>query len=296
MASAGAAMRPAAAAARPPPRRVPAATRMGRRRRRRRDAAAAGAVAAKPPPPTSRRCRRAASTVPLYATRQSLMALMARHMRRPPRPPAARGPPRQVHAARERVHVGALHAHIVDADLGVGHTAAVPALGVRLALRLPVAARGTCGRGRRRAAARGGGRVRRGARARPPLLPGRRHWRGIAVPPHLGPSGAVGVRARGRGQPLLPAPHARTPAAGRRGAAWSSAGPLPHRVRRRGRPRPPPTPPSPPRHSRRPMAASWCSRCDLPSPGNQERGRAGGGARPWPRRSGSAFRQPSPAS
>ncbi|GIL91231.1 hypothetical protein Vretifemale_18915, partial [Volvox reticuliferus] len=46
----------------------------------------------------------------------------------------------QVDAAREGVHVRPLHARIVNADLGVGHTAAETGLGVGLTLRLPVAA------------------------------------------------------------------------------------------------------------------------------------------------------------
>jgi hypothetical protein len=53
--------------------------------------------------------------------------------------------PGQVHAVGEGVHVRPLHAHIIDADLGVGHTTAVPGLGVRLPLTLPVAACWTCG-------------------------------------------------------------------------------------------------------------------------------------------------------
>ena len=42
----------------------------------------------------------------------------------------------EVHAVREHVHVSALHADIIDADLGVWHTAAEAGLGVCLALGL----------------------------------------------------------------------------------------------------------------------------------------------------------------
>lgn len=78
-------------------------------------------------------------------------------LRRPPHlkpsPRNATGhTPRQVDAAGEGVHISPLHAHIVDADLGVRHTAAVPALGVRLTLRLPVAARRPCARSNTRSA------------------------------------------------------------------------------------------------------------------------------------------------
>ena len=53
--------------------------------------------------------------------------------------------PHEVHAVREIVDAGLFGAHIVDADLGVGHTAAKARLGVRLALDLPVAAGRTYG-------------------------------------------------------------------------------------------------------------------------------------------------------
>ena len=46
-------------------------------------------------------------------------------------------------AERELVDSGLLAAQIVDADLGVGHTAAEARLGVRLVLAVAVATRGT---------------------------------------------------------------------------------------------------------------------------------------------------------
>ncbi len=42
------------------------------------------------------------------------------------------------------VHVCLLHTHIVNADLGVGHTTVVARFGVRLVLDLPVAPRWAC--------------------------------------------------------------------------------------------------------------------------------------------------------
>lgn len=48
--------------------------------------------------------------------------------------------PGHVDAGGEHVHIGALLSGVVDADLGVGHTAAVAGLGVGLALLLAVAA------------------------------------------------------------------------------------------------------------------------------------------------------------
>jgi hypothetical protein len=53
-------------------------------------------------------------------------------------------PRHQVHAVREFIHSLLLHAHIVDADLGIGHTPAEARLGVRLVLDLPVASSRTC--------------------------------------------------------------------------------------------------------------------------------------------------------
>lgn len=48
-------------------------------------------------------------------------------------------PRHEVHAVGELLNALPLHADIVDADLGVGDTAAVAGLGVRLVLDLPVA-------------------------------------------------------------------------------------------------------------------------------------------------------------
>jgi hypothetical protein len=52
--------------------------------------------------------------------------------------------PHEVNAVGVCVRIRPLHAHIVDADLGVRHTTAIAALGVRLPLALPVATRRTC--------------------------------------------------------------------------------------------------------------------------------------------------------
>jgi len=45
----------------------------------------------------------------------------------------------KVDAVGEHVHIGPLHADIINADLGVGHTTAKTGLGVSLALRLTIA-------------------------------------------------------------------------------------------------------------------------------------------------------------
>jgi hypothetical protein len=144
------------------------------RRRQRRgcmcDLGAAAGAWQRPEHPTPRRCslrpRRCLAGWPQSAAARDPAATIA-GAAPPPHPGRARDvaarsrpapppgcSPRQVHAAGEGVHIGALHAHIVNADLGVGHTAAVPALGVWLALRLPVAARRACvaARGRMRGA------------------------------------------------------------------------------------------------------------------------------------------------
>jgi len=54
--------------------------------------------------------------------------------------------PHEVHAVGEHVHLCPLHAHFVNADLGVGDTTAEPRLRVRLALTLAVAAGRPCRR------------------------------------------------------------------------------------------------------------------------------------------------------
>lgn len=51
---------------------------------------------------------------------------------------ARRGAPGHVDAEGEGIDRVPLHAHIEDADFGVGHTTVVPRLGVRLVLNLPV--------------------------------------------------------------------------------------------------------------------------------------------------------------
>ena len=53
--------------------------------------------------------------------------------------------PDEVDAGLELVHAELLHAGIVDADLRVGHTAAVARLDVRLVLLVAVAAGRACG-------------------------------------------------------------------------------------------------------------------------------------------------------
>lgn len=54
------------------------------------------------------------------------------------------GRPGQVDAEGEAVYVCTLGSNIVDSDLGVGHTTAESALGVRLVLDLTIAPRRTC--------------------------------------------------------------------------------------------------------------------------------------------------------
>lgn len=58
--------------------------------------------------------------------------------------PAAVIVPDHMDAKGKVVHVCLLHAHIVNADLGIRHTTVVARLGVRLVLDLPVASRRAC--------------------------------------------------------------------------------------------------------------------------------------------------------